>query len=160
MLTRELPKTRDLGYFLLLVLHHLIFLAYHRGRELELEALAEEAPPKDGGFKSLAIKRQKETTMKVLRRNKCRMLFQETLKGLAKGLNMSSFVLKGIFLAQDNALYFLLTLIIRGVLSSIIKSLTLAYVLKVKKLKVKKTQLNLLYHVLPSALLYFTLRLY
>ena len=76
--------------------------------------------------------------MKVIRRNKCRMLLQETLKGLGKGLNLSSFVLKGIVLSGNNSFYFIMTLVTRGLASAAIKAFCMAYVLRVKKLKIKK----------------------
>ena len=88
------------------------------------------------------------------------MLVQDTLKGLSKGLNMSSFVLKGLLFSGDNSLYFFFTLLIKGILSACLKAFVLAYVLRVKRLKLKKMQNNFLYHILPSLILYWTLRLY
>ena len=112
----------------------------------------------------MAAKDQKtsanETYLKVMRRNKCRTLVQDTLKGLSKGLNMSSFVLKGLFFSGDNWLYFFFTLFVRGTMSASLKAFVLAYVLRVKNLKLKKVQLNLLFHIMPSGLLYISLWLY
>jgi len=95
-----------------------------------------------------------------MRRNKCRTLVQDTLKGLSKGLNMSSFVLKGLLFSGDNWLYFFFTLFIRGILSACLKAVILTYVLRVKNLKLKKVHINFLYHILPSIVLYWALRLY
>lgn len=145
LLYQEFPKVRDLTYFALLVLHYAAFSAYHHGLEMA---------QKDQNTSA------KETYLKVMRRNKCRTLIQDTLKGLSKGLNMSSFVLKGLLFSGDNWLYFFFTLSIRGIMSACLKSLVLTYVLRVKSLKLKKVQLNFLYHILPSALLYLSLRLY
>lgn len=154
LLYRELPKIRDFTYFLLLIAHFLVFALYHRGLELALKerkALSKKLESK---------KSKEETLLKTVRKNKCRQLLQETLKGLAKGLNLSSFVLKGLLFSGDNWQYFLLTLATRGVASAIIKSLCMTYIMRVKSLKIKKIQLNLLYHVLPSAILFFSLKAY
>jgi hypothetical protein len=93
-----------------------------------------------------------------MRRNKWRIFVQETLKGLAKGLNLSSFVLKGLTFSGDNYLYFMITLITRGTFSALIKAIAMAYVVRIKNLKLKKTKLNLIYHVLPASVLFFMLR--
>lgn len=98
--------------------------------------------------------------MKVCRNSKFRMLIQETLKGLAKGLNLSSFVLKGLLFSGDNWQYFLLTLCARGIASASIKALSVTYILRIKALKLKKVQLNLLYHVFPSLMLFIGLKVY
>jgi hypothetical protein len=97
--------------------------------------------------------------MNRLRRNKWRFLAQDTLKGLSKGLNMSSFVIKSIlFLDPENYYtYFFITLVARGILSALIKAIWLAYVVRVKTLKLKKVRLNLLYSVAPSAVLFIVL---
>ena len=82
------------------------------------------------------------------------------MKGLAKGLNLSSFVLKGLLFSSDNYLYFLITLITRGTFSALIKAFAMAYVVRIKNLKLKKAKLNLIYHVLPASLLFFLLRIF
>ena len=113
-----------------------------------------------GNTSEKAKAKENETYLKVMRRNKCRTLVQDTLKGLSKGLNMSSFVLKGIIFSGNNWQYFILTLFTRGVASALIKAFCMSYILRVKNLKLKKAQLNILYHVLPSTVLFFSLRFY
>ena len=87
------------------------------------------------------------------------------MKGLAKGLNLCSFVIKGLVLIaptsdMNDVTYFLMTLLSRGVLSSLLKCLCSVYILRVKKMKYKKVQVNLIYHVIPTALLFIALKLY
>lgn len=135
LLLRELPKQRDLLYFALLIIHFIAVTAYYKCRESE----------------------HKDPLIKRLRRNKCRLMIQETLKGLAKGLNLCSFVIKGLFFLNDD-LYFMITLLTRGIASATIKCLCATYVLRLKKLKPKKVYQNLLYHFLPAALLFISLR--
>ena len=110
--------------------------------------LEDDAPP---------ASKKEETFLKKMRRNKGRIMIQETCKGLAKGLNLSSFVLKGLVLSGDNWLYFVLSLMTRGMMSALIKAFSLAYVFRIKNLKLKKCHMNLIYHVLPSLTLFFVL---
>jgi hypothetical protein len=168
LLYRELPKARDFTYFLLLIIHFLVFALYHRALGLIFKERNERVKQVkkqqdlcgEQVAKSYNAMMKEETLINKFRRNKCRVLVQETMKGLAKGLNLSSFVLKGLLFSADNWQYFLLTLVTRGVASAVIKCLCVTYILRVKKFKPKKIQLNLIYHVIPSMALFFALKAY
>ena len=85
-------------------------------------------------------------------------MIQQTFKGLHKGIKMSSFVIKGLVYCGTNPINFILPLFVRCVLSQIIRSFCISYILRVKKFKLKKTHMTLLFNVVPSVALFYALK--
>ena len=92
-------------------------------------------------------------------RNKCRIMVQQTLKGLYKGIKMTSFVIKGLLYCGTNPVNFIIPLFARCVLSQVIRSFCITYILRVKKFKLKRTYMSVLFNVLPSVVLFYSLKL-
>ena len=91
-------------------------------------------------------------------RNKCRIMVQQTLKGLYKGIKMTSFVIKGLLYCGTNPVNFIIPLFVRCVLSQVIRSFCITYILRVKKFKLKRTYMSVLFNVLPSVVLFYSLK--
>jgi hypothetical protein len=92
-------------------------------------------------------------------RNKCRIMVQQTLKGLYKGIKMTSFVIKGLLYCGTNPVNFIIPLFVRCVLSQVIRSFCITYILRVKKFKLKRTYMSVLFNVVPSVVLFYSLKL-
>jgi len=86
-------------------------------------------------------------------------MVQQTLKGLYKGIKMTSFVIKGLLYCGTNPVNFIIPLFARCVLSQVIRSFCITYILRVKKFKLKRTYMSVLFNVLPSVVLFYSLKL-
>jgi hypothetical protein len=86
-------------------------------------------------------------------------MLQQTLKGLYKGIKMTSFVIKGLIYCGTSPVNFILPLFVRCVLSQVVRSFCISYILRVKKFKLKRTYMSLLFNVMPSVVLFYALLL-
>ena len=95
--------------------------------------------------------------VKKIMRNKFRIMIQQTLKGLYKGVKMTSFVIKGILYCGTSPINFIIPLFVRCVLSQVIRSFCITFLLGAKKFKLKRTYMSLLFNVFPSVVLFYAL---
>lgn len=71
---------------------------------------------------------------------------------------MTSFVIKGLLYCGTNPVNFIIPLFVRCVLSQVIRSFCITYILRVKKFKLKRTYMSVLFNVLPSVVLFYSLK--
>lgn len=71
---------------------------------------------------------------------------------------MTSFVIKGLLYCGKNPVNFIIPLFVRCVLSQVIRSFCITYILRVKKFKLKRTYMSVLFNVMPSVVLFYSLK--